>query len=130
MQISARVSALRAAVEQASGLTATVKRTSTGTRITIPAPPLGSDGWALLLEALELADRYGSTDASGGIRVWAEIEEDPVTDGVDDQHARCHVCGTTEPPLHPDTIEVPAGPGVVKDVAVTACAEHFRRDDQ
>jgi hypothetical protein len=115
-------------MELASGLTARVKRTSTGTRITIPAPPLGSDGWALLLEALETADRYGSTDAGGRIRIWAEIEEDPVADDDVVQQARCHVCGTTEPPLHPETIEVRVGPGVIQDVAAAVCTKHLELD--
>lgn len=110
-------------MELASGLTAEVRHTSTGTRITIPAPPLGTDGWALLLEALETADRYGSIDAGGRVRVWAEIEEGPVTEEADDEQARCHVCGTTQSPLHPDTIEVRVGLDVVRDVPAVVCTK-------
>jgi hypothetical protein len=74
-----RASALRTALERATGEIATAATTNRpGTlRITVPVPT-GSDDprWRGVLRALESAGRWGSTDSAGRTVVWAEIRED------------------------------------------------------
>lgn len=73
-----RMAVLRTAIERASGSVASVTSRPHGLRVTVAAPPrLSTEQWGSLLSALQLADRWGSGDATGEIVVWAEIKETP-----------------------------------------------------
>lgn len=79
MQISTPASALRTALERATGEIATAAPTARpGTlRIAVPVPANpGDEQWERVLLALRSAWRWGSTDAAGRTVVWAEIRED------------------------------------------------------
>lgn len=76
MALPARTVALRAAIEGALDATADLTCTPAAIRIHAPAPStLEHDTWKALFAALAAADRWGTTDADGDIRIWAEIDE-------------------------------------------------------
>ncbi|MGW4802860.1 hypothetical protein [Kitasatospora sp. NPDC004272] len=77
VQISARASELRAAIERATGLRAEVRLAVGSTRISIPSPPEDAPTWSELLKALRTADRWGSVTADGRTVVWAQVEDRP-----------------------------------------------------
>ncbi|MFC8716499.1 hypothetical protein [Kitasatospora sp. NPDC057198] len=77
MQISARASGLRAAIERAAGARAEVRAAVGATRISVPSPPADVPTWGELLEALRTADRWGSVTAEGRTVLWAQVEERP-----------------------------------------------------
>ncbi|MEV4611280.1 hypothetical protein AB0K43_01570 [Kitasatospora sp. NPDC049258] len=77
MQISARATALRRAIERATGEPAAAHRTEAGLRISAPVPAdCGPERWADILGALSAADRWGASGAAGLTQIWVEIQED------------------------------------------------------
>jgi hypothetical protein len=77
MQPSARATELRAAIEAASGTTATVVEISpTRIRIAVPiAPTLPDADYHSTLAAARAGDDWGSSGEGGTVMVWAEVVE-------------------------------------------------------
>lgn len=75
MPLPMRALALRTALERATDTPVDFAFTNTAARLTTPAPSTTEVvQWQALLTALAHADRWGTTDADGTVRVWAEID--------------------------------------------------------
>jgi len=75
VQISVRAAALRSALERATGAEVNTTTCPHLLRLTATIPPhCTPERWAQILQALEGADRWGSTDEADQIHVWSEIE--------------------------------------------------------
>ncbi|MDN3023824.1 hypothetical protein [Streptomyces sp. S.PB5] len=67
-----RAAELRTDMERATGSAAEIDEYPTHLRVSVPAP-VGEEIWQALLGVLASADRWGSSDASGQVRVWASV---------------------------------------------------------
>ncbi|MGW2376747.1 hypothetical protein [Kitasatospora sp. NPDC001683] len=77
MQISMRTCLIRAAPGQAAGAAVRVTKGRAGrVRLSTTAPAdTSSTRWAELLEILRSGFEWGSTDATGEVIVWVELED-------------------------------------------------------
>ncbi|MFJ3867920.1 hypothetical protein [Streptomyces nigra] len=64
--------ALRSAMEQASGATATVSDRGAYVRVSVPMPAT-ADGYEALLAVVTRAAAWGSSDGTGELRLWASV---------------------------------------------------------
>lgn len=77
MQISVRASAVRTALERATGSVALVAVGDGRLRFTAPVPIcVTAERWAAILLALDSADEWGSHTTDGRTVVWAITRED------------------------------------------------------
>lgn len=78
MPISLRAAALRTALERATGTPVHLLATDTGNglRLYVAALDVGDRAWPAVLEAMRSADRWGSTNASGGTEIWVELDDE------------------------------------------------------
>ncbi|MFB7671696.1 hypothetical protein ACFC26_09785 [Kitasatospora purpeofusca] len=70
-----RASTLRAALGQAAGSPVRVYRPSPGVVRLSARAPVESDRWADVLDVVRAGRSWGSTDATGEVIVWTEVEE-------------------------------------------------------
>lgn len=75
MSLPAAASALRAALEEAVGFPADVSTPGPDrTRLTVRLPAdIDEDRWRAALHAVQTAPDWGSSDAMGGLVIWAEV---------------------------------------------------------
>ncbi|WP_030055979.1 MULTISPECIES: hypothetical protein [Streptomyces] len=77
MQISMRTSLLKASLGQAAGAPVRVTKGKAGrVRLSTAAPAdTSSTQWTEVLEILRSGCEWGSTDATGEVIVWVELED-------------------------------------------------------
>ncbi|MFF8773183.1 hypothetical protein [Kitasatospora sp. NPDC015120] len=82
MQISMRTSLLKATLGQAAGAPVRITKGRAGrVRLSTTAPAdTSSTQWAEVLDILRSGCEWGSTDATGEIIVWVELEDFAVAD--------------------------------------------------
>jgi hypothetical protein len=73
MSIDLRAAALRTALETALGHTVAVQSTTTGVRLSAPAPHPGHPSWPCVIELLGRADMWGSVDTADVPHIWAAL---------------------------------------------------------
>ena len=75
MPISLRAAALRTALERALDESVHLLTTQRGVRLHAPAPQVRDPAWPQVLDAMRSADQWGSSDATGTLEIWAEVDE-------------------------------------------------------
>lgn len=75
MRLTGRALALRAELERAVGAVADVALTSDRIRLTVTVPiDIDEERWRTALHAVQSAHDWGSSDAMGGLVIWAELD--------------------------------------------------------
>ncbi|MFJ5778660.1 hypothetical protein [Streptomyces sp. NPDC093094] len=75
MSISLRGATLRIALETALGEPVVMQSTTTGVRLSAPAPDPTDPAWGCVIEVLGQADAWGSSDGTDTPQIWAHLVE-------------------------------------------------------